>query len=268
MRQRNGFTLVELLVVIGIIALLISMLLPAINKARVAGLRVACASNQRQLVQAAIMYSLANKGDLPPAQLHHLQTPPLSAAGIQWFSPLLAGKYLGNTGPNGSYTTTRVFFCPSVPYTTSNSLHWLFGSDFGIGYNSHPTTRLQWKFSNVPTDYWKVEPGSAPPIRYPLLKPVSKIVLFADNQGAGGVPGSRWLTWYTGCPPFAAVFNSATSYRHGNRAVVAFADGHVETFSSPENDTGVDGNHVGGELHKAFQKKQVTNLAKDPVLNP
>jgi prepilin-type N-terminal cleavage/methylation domain-containing protein len=62
---RRGFTLVELLVVIGIIALLISILLPALGKVREQGRGVKCQSNLKQLMTAFLMFAQDHKGSLP-----------------------------------------------------------------------------------------------------------------------------------------------------------------------------------------------------------
>src|SRR4051794_3412540 len=65
LRRFGGFTLVELLVVIGIIALLISILLPSLAKAREQGNRIKCASNIRQIAMGARMYANEQKGKFP-----------------------------------------------------------------------------------------------------------------------------------------------------------------------------------------------------------
>lgn len=66
-KARAGFTLVELLVVIGIIALLISVLLPALNKARAAARSLVCASNIRQIGQVLSLYAVDFRGAYPAA---------------------------------------------------------------------------------------------------------------------------------------------------------------------------------------------------------
>lgn len=78
----KGFTLVELLVVIGIIALLISILLPSLNKARQAANLLVCQSNLKQIGSTMQIYAAQNKGSLPPASYTKN-----AAGGIGWLNP-------------------------------------------------------------------------------------------------------------------------------------------------------------------------------------
>jgi prepilin-type N-terminal cleavage/methylation domain-containing protein/prepilin-type processing-associated H-X9-DG protein len=72
--SRCAFTLVELLVVIGIIALLISILLPTLSRAKEAANRAKCLSNLRQLGMAMVLYTMDNKGYFPAAGRADTQT--------------------------------------------------------------------------------------------------------------------------------------------------------------------------------------------------
>ena len=66
-KHKSGFTLIELLVVIAVIALLLSIVTPALRKAKQQAQLIICGSNQRQVVQAVLAYQTNNNGHLPPA---------------------------------------------------------------------------------------------------------------------------------------------------------------------------------------------------------
>ena len=91
MVKRRGFTLVELLVVIAIIALLMAILMPALNRARELGRRSVCMGNLKQLVFAWVMYADDNGGDLVNGMAGNDRTDPTDNTIIwekAWVGPI------------------------------------------------------------------------------------------------------------------------------------------------------------------------------------
>src|SRR5437016_10130959 len=106
MCRRRGFTLVELLVVLGAIALLMALLLPALVKAREAGRRAKCLSNMRQTGQALMNYLVVNH-NRPPVQYEPVQDF-LEDDVIKDF-PSILGMLKPYLGPSSD-----VYTCPSA----------------------------------------------------------------------------------------------------------------------------------------------------------
>jgi len=131
-RNVRGFTLVELLVVIGIIAVLVGILLPTLANARQSAYTVACASNLRSIGQGIASYLIDSKGVFPPSNFYKgfsyengVQLPTEPTTGyVHWSSFLYSRKDLTSgppdNDPNGPDTAYRsdtgweMFRCPAL----------------------------------------------------------------------------------------------------------------------------------------------------------
>jgi prepilin-type N-terminal cleavage/methylation domain-containing protein/prepilin-type processing-associated H-X9-DG protein len=184
-RSRNlsangGFTLVELLVVIGIIAVLIGVLLPALSRAREQSKRVQCLSNLRQLGMAMVSYSIEYKGGLPGVSS---RSEPRVEDWIYWQKD--RATYSAAQGP-GKFSDSRiakyinrneaVLFCPSDVTDGSNRDQSFTGSSQGQYVYSYVLNNKMSSFTN-PFLVGR-NAGKMTSIRKPSLK----VLMFEEDE--------------------------------------------------------------------------------------
>jgi prepilin-type N-terminal cleavage/methylation domain-containing protein/prepilin-type processing-associated H-X9-DG protein len=235
----RAFTLVELLVVIGVIALLIALLLPALNKAKRAANTLVCLGNLRQIGQATFMYANEFKGWLPRAyyQVHNAD----HAFGQRWHL-IYANRYLRGQGqvvmgPGGQSLDKKdpihnIFVCPD--HTIAHEQRYIVNNGWYNSYVANGRIFLQAGnessagFSPYATRLSQLE-NAAERMMF-TEKPGQRLGSYdrsaiGTNVSASGVLSVPWLEFRHGIRTTPFGINA------GGRINVVFMDGHAATLT-------------------------------------
>lgn len=198
--KRHAFTLIELLVVVAIIALLISILMPSLAKAKATARMVVCASNLKQMGIAASIYAAENRDFLVP---HSTPSSQGHNGRYEWYQNTLFQKVMNMEHPDGwfYYNAPRGLICPDAQwvldhpggaadatnkYTTTNVIdpEGLYRLDLSYGMN--PRGFPAWTDSSGNVQYTKIIRGLR---RVDVKSPAYKIYMmdsmWSDPTGGG-----------------------------------------------------------------------------------
>jgi len=207
--KRNcAFTLVELLVVIGIIAVLIAILLPALNAARRQSRLIACASNMRQIAEAAIMYCGDNHGYLPP-------------------------RFDAGYSPIGTLGNEQPYYLGTLNDTTTGTVAISNGSNIGelivLGYLGTRIAPAQFYGTNSGTGQPYYYNTTIAPIRFdPALDAGSTASVIQNVTATGWTMG--YASDYAFNPHWAFVATSLVGQKWGSGATIG-ADDQVSQYN-------------------------------------
>ena len=217
--KTKKFTLIELLVVIAIIAILASMLLPALNKARDKAKAISCVSNLKQVGSGMAMYLNDADGMYPP-----LSWSPASGAGkwkrswLYMLTPYIGAQFNGSDASTyAPFKSNSIYKCPAMKPDTPNSSYY----ECGYGYNANAFGNLD--YGTAYANYGHTHPGY--PVKQVKIRNTSRQMVHSDvmyNHTTGKNDG-RWDVSY----------HVYTGFRHNDRANMSMADGHVTNYTAP-----------------------------------